>query len=132
MASTISGVTLSFHVANAAAHSSHDAQTVVLAALRGLQLSHFRWRPDMDAVPCCDCCSWKEQQVGLRLSQPSGSSPDHHCCNLLQLMEAMKRHGVNTADARIVSYLSNAVDAQLESLLQRTFTSAQQRADMAR
>ena len=44
----------------------------------------------------------------------------------------MQRHGVNTADARIVSYLSNAVDAQLESLLRRTFTSAQQRADMAR
>eukprot|EP00891_Asterochloris_glomerata_P005978 jgi/Astpho2/5978/Aster-03940 len=44
----------------------------------------------------------------------------------------MNRHGVGTADARIVSYLSNAVDAQLESLLRRTFTSAQQRADMAR
>ena len=68
----------------------------------------------------------------MQLPQPIGCSPDHNCCNLLQLLEAMNRHGVSTADARIVNYLSHAVDAQLESLLRRTFTSAQQRADMAR
>ena len=49
-------------------------------SLDGFALSHSRWRPDLDAFPCRDCCSWKQLQVGLA---------EFEACNCLSPLAAL-------------------------------------------